>query len=138
MTFRDRLLATIREARPVLEVPDVLVVGSEVPNLLETGLAATLVVSRDLDVGVPVGRHAVVKQRLPELLPAFEPSPEEPSVWTPRSADLLEVNFLGIDSSRDPDDAYVSLLEARAGMPDPGPRRHVIVELLRRLEGSLP
>jgi hypothetical protein len=33
--FRDRLLATIRAARAVLEAPGVLVVGSEVPNLLE-------------------------------------------------------------------------------------------------------
>ncbi len=33
MTFRDRLLATIEAARPVLEEPDVLVVGSEVPSL---------------------------------------------------------------------------------------------------------
>jgi hypothetical protein len=42
--FRDRLFATIRAARPVLEVPDVLIVGSEVPNLLEPDAASTLVV----------------------------------------------------------------------------------------------
>jgi hypothetical protein len=41
MTFRDRLIATIQAARPVLEDPGVLVVGSEVPNLLEPGAAAT-------------------------------------------------------------------------------------------------
>jgi hypothetical protein len=107
MTFRERLVATITAARPVLEEPDVLVVGSEVPNLLEPGTAATLVVSQDLDVGVPISRHAAVKRRLAELLVAFTPSTEEPSVWTPRSPELLEVNFVGIDSSRDPAEAYV-------------------------------
>jgi hypothetical protein len=52
VAFRDRLLATIRAARPVLEDPGVLVVGSEVPNLLEPGAAATLVVSQDLDISL--------------------------------------------------------------------------------------
>ena len=107
MTFRDRLLATIGAARPVLETPDVLIVGSEVPNLLEPDMAATLVVSLDLDIGVPIARHALVKERLRYLTAAFAPSDDEPSVWTPRSPDLLEVNFVGIDSSRDPADAYV-------------------------------
>jgi hypothetical protein len=107
MTFRDRLLATIEAARPVLEVPGVLVVGSEVPNLLECGAAATLVVSQDLDVGVPVSRHAAVKAHLAELLAAFAPSPDEPSVWTPHSPELLEVNFVGIDPAQGPADAYV-------------------------------
>ena len=82
MTFRERLAATIRAARPVLEEPGVLVVGSEVPNLLEPGAAATLVVSKDLDVGVPVDRHAAVKRRLDELV-GLRPSKEEPSVWLP-------------------------------------------------------
>jgi len=107
MAFRDRLLATIRAAGPVLEGTGVLVVGSEVPNLLEAGFAATLVVSQDLDIGVPVVQHAAVKRRLPDLRPLFGPSPDEPSVWTPRSPDLLEVNFVGIDPAQDPADAYV-------------------------------
>lgn len=106
MAFRDRLIATIRAARPVLESPGVLVVGSEVPNLLEEGAAATLVVSQDLDVGVPVSCHRQVRERLDELRD-FEPSAEEPSVWTPRSPELLELNFLGIDPSQDPLQAYV-------------------------------
>lgn len=106
MAFRDRLLATIRAARPVLEDPGVLVVGSEVPNLLEPGAAATLVVSQDLDLGVPVARHGAVKQRVAELRD-FSPSPDEPSVWTPLSSDLLELNFVGMDSTQDPADAYV-------------------------------
>lgn len=91
----------------MLEHPGVLVVGSEVPNLLEPDAAATLVVSLDLDVGVPVECHAAVKSRLPELLPGFRPSPDEPSVWTPRSPDLLELNFVGMDPARNPADAYV-------------------------------
>jgi hypothetical protein len=104
--FRDRLIATIRAARPVLESPGVLVVGSEVPNLLEAGAAATLVVSQDLDVGVPVGQHAALRERLGDLS-EFEPSAEEPSVWTPRAPDLLELNFVGIDSTQDPAEAYI-------------------------------
>jgi hypothetical protein len=107
MAFRDRLLATIRAAAPVLESPGVLIVGSEVPNLLEAGAAATLVVSQGLDLGVPVDRHAEVKRRLPELLRDFSPSPDEPSVWTPRSPALLELNFVGMDAARDPSDAYL-------------------------------
>ena len=106
VAFRDRLVATIRAARPVLESPGALVVGSEVPNLLEKGAAATLVVSLDLDVGVPVSQHAALKERLGELR-EFEPSAEEPSVWTPLSPGLLELNFVGIDPGQDPTEAYV-------------------------------
>lgn len=104
--FRDRLLATIRAARPVLEAPGVLVVGSEVPNLLEPGAASTLVVSQDLDVGVPVEQHADVKRRLPQLS-EFRPSADEPSVWVPREAGLLEINFIGMDAAQDPAEAYI-------------------------------
>jgi hypothetical protein len=106
VAFRDRLIATIRAARPVLESPGVLVVGSEVPNLLEADAAATLVVSQDLDVGVPVSQHRPLRERLAELR-EFEPSAEEPSVWTPRSPGLLELNFVGIDPAQDPAEAYV-------------------------------
>ena len=52
VTFRDRLIGTLRLLRPVLEEPGVLVVGSEVPNLLEPEAASTLVVSQDVDVVV--------------------------------------------------------------------------------------
>ncbi len=106
MTFRDRLLATIAAAAPVLDVPGVLVVGSEVPNLLEPSAAATLVVSPDLNLGVPVERHADLKRRLPALT-AFRPSPDEPSVWLPVDPSLLELNFVGIDAARDLDEAVV-------------------------------
>lgn len=45
MKFRDRLVGTLRCIRPLFDIPGVLVVGSEVPNLLEPGAASTLVVS---------------------------------------------------------------------------------------------
>jgi hypothetical protein len=106
VTFRDRLVATVHAVRPILEVPDVLIVGSEVPNLIEPDAASTLVVSLDLDIGVPVARHSEVKSRL-DRLEEFRPSPEEPSVWVPKRPELLEVNFLGIDPRRSPADAYV-------------------------------
>lgn len=106
MAFRDRLGATIRAARPVLEEPGVLIIGSEVPNLLEPGAAATLVISLDLDVGIPIDRHAAVKRRLVEMS-GLHQSSDEPSVFTPGSPDLLEVNFLGIDPGLDPAEAYV-------------------------------
>jgi hypothetical protein len=128
VTFRDRLVATIREARPVLELPDILVVGSEVPNLLEPDVAATLVVSLDLDIGVPVERHASVKAALDDLA-AFHPSPEEPSVWVPRRPELLEINLLGIDRARTP-----LVLSARDGMPDPAAHRERVAAVLARLE----
>lgn len=83
-----------------------LVVGSQVPNLLEPGAASTLVVSEHLDIGVPVDRHAAVTRRLADLQ-EFRRSPDEPSVWTPRSADMLEINFVGIDHAQDPADAYL-------------------------------
>lgn len=83
-----------------------LVVGSEVPNLLENGAAATLVVSLDLDIGVPIDAHAALKARLGDL-DEFDPSAEEPSVWTPRSRDLLELNFVGMDPAQDPAEAYL-------------------------------
>lgn len=165
MAFRDRLIATIRAARPVLGSPGVLVVGSEVPNLLEPGAASTLVVSQGLDIGVPVEGHAALKPRLAELRD-FTPSPDEPSVWMPVRPGLLELNFLGIDPAQDPAEAYlleddrlpllvfgalslvtpgpvievegelVSLLGRRDGMPDPRPRRAEVAALLRRLEAA--
>lgn len=106
MTFRDRLFATVAAARAVIEEPGVLIVGSEVPNFLQPGSASTLVVSQDLDIGVPVERHAAVKSRL-AALHDFRPSADEPSVWLPLGGDLLEINFVGIDPAQDPAEAYV-------------------------------
>jgi hypothetical protein len=96
--FRRRLLRTLEAIQPVLEEAGVLVVGSEVPNLLEPQAAATLVVSLDVDLAVPVQRHAAVKERLRGVR-GLHPSVDEPSVWVPEAADLIEVNFVGMDSS---------------------------------------
>jgi hypothetical protein len=100
VAFRDRLVATLRAVAPVLGEPGVLVVGSEVPNLLEPGAASTPVVSPNVDIGVPIERHAAVKEKV-ALLRGLNPSPEEPSVWVPEDPALLEVNFVGMDSGRD-------------------------------------
>ncbi|MBE3134114.1 MAG: hypothetical protein IMZ55_11610, partial [Acidobacteria bacterium] len=51
---------------------------------------------QDLNVGVPVDRHAGVKQRLPDLLVDFQLSSDEPSIWVPRSPDLLEAECLAL------------------------------------------
>jgi hypothetical protein len=67
VTFRDRLLGTLRRLQPVLDEPGVMVVGSEVPNLLEAEAAATLVVSQDVDIAVPVVRVSASKVRLREV-----------------------------------------------------------------------
>ena len=107
MTFRDRLLASLTALRPVLEVEGVLIIGSAVPNLLQHGSASTLVVSQDVDVGVPVSQHAAVKKALTSV-EGLEPSPEEPSVWLPTAPGLIEVNFVGMDPSiDDAADTYV-------------------------------
>lgn len=75
-------------------------IGSEVPNLLEHDAASTLVVSEDVDIGVPVGSHAGVKLALTNL-DDFEPSAREPSVWIPRNEELIEVNFVGMNPHGD-------------------------------------
>lgn len=72
--------------------------GSEVLNLLEPGAGSTLVVSQDINIAVPVEQHRAVKERLRELR-GLARSHEEPSVWLPVSSDLLEVNFIGMDTS---------------------------------------
>lgn len=107
MTFRDRLLGTLRRLQPVLDEPGVLVVGSEVPNLLQTEAASTLVVSQDVDIAVPVGRVDAIKRRLRQI-EGLSPSREEPSVYVPASPALIEVNFLGLDARlRDASETYV-------------------------------
>jgi hypothetical protein len=97
LDFRTRLLLTVRAVAPVLQERGVLIAGSEVPNLLEPDARCTLLVSEDLDVAVPVERHAEIKARLAEIH-GFARSEEEPSVWLPLSADLIEVNFIGVDA----------------------------------------
>lgn len=80
--------------------------------LLESDVRAhpSLELIRDVhEIGLEIriiDRHDAVKQRLRELHD-FSPSPDEPSVWLPRSPGLLEVNFLGMDPAQDPSEAYV-------------------------------
>jgi hypothetical protein len=81
----------------ILQEPGVLVAGSEVPNLLQPDAASTLVVSQDIDIAVPVEGHGAVKARLRDIA-GFTRSVEEPSVWLPIDPDLIEVNFIGMDS----------------------------------------
>jgi hypothetical protein len=50
VSFRDRLLATLRAARPILGAPGVLVIGSEVPNLLQPGAALRHAVRSNLTI----------------------------------------------------------------------------------------
>lgn len=107
MTFRDRLLATLRAIKPVLDVRGVMVAGSEVPNLLQPDGACTLVVSQNVDIAVPIELVAEVKARLP-LLAGLQPSADEPSVWIDCAGSLLEVNFIGLDAAtRDPAETYL-------------------------------
>lgn len=107
MEFRERLVSTLRALEPVLAEPGVMVIGSEVPNLLEPGAASTLVVSEDVDVGVPVGVLGGVKSALRSVR-GLKQSPDEPSVWVPESTDLIEVNFVGMDAAiRDASETYV-------------------------------
>ena len=107
MTFRQRLIATLRQLQPVLEEPGVLVVGSEVPNLLQPDAASTLVVSQDVDLAVPVDRLEPVKRQLGRIK-GLVPSTEEPSVYVPTSPGLIEANFLGLDARiRDASQTYV-------------------------------
>ena len=105
--FRTKLLSTLKAIQSVLDVPGVMVIGSEVPNLLQPEAASTLVVSQDVDIGVPVARIEDVKMALLDVVD-LEPSEEEHSVWLPSRPDLIEVNFVGMDPrAEDPTDAYV-------------------------------
>jgi len=105
--FRATLLSTLKAIQDILDVPGVMVIGSEVPNLLEPDLASTLVVSRDVDIGVPIARLGDVKTALRRVTD-LEPSEEEPSVWLPCKPELIEVNFVGMDpDSEDVTGAYV-------------------------------
>jgi len=105
--FRTQLLSTLKAIQSVLNVPGVMVIGSEVPNLLQPEVASTLVVSQDVDIGVPIGSIEEVKAALRDVV-ELEPSEEEPSVWLPSRPGLIEVNFVGMDpDAEDLADAYV-------------------------------
>ncbi|MEO8182848.1 MAG: hypothetical protein ABI895_28785 [Deltaproteobacteria bacterium] len=106
MEFRTRLLETLRAVRSVLNERGVLVGGSEVPNLLEIDVRCSLVVSEDVDIVVPVDSHEGVKQALQSVV-GFQQAPEEPSVWLPQRPELIEVNFIGMDSGPRAGETYV-------------------------------
>ena len=107
MTFRDRLLQSLARAQPLLEIPGVLVGGSQVPNLLEPGAASTLVVSQDVDLVIPVSVHAQARDALARVT-GYRPSEAEPSVWLPDDSARLEINFIGRDPAlHDSSDSYV-------------------------------
>lgn len=107
VTFRDRLLGTLRVLRPILEEPGVLVVGSEVPNLLQPEAAATLVVSQDVDLAIPIDGVERLKKGLREVQGLVQ-SAEEPSIFVPTSPTLVEADFLGLDpATRDANETYV-------------------------------
>lgn len=107
VTFRERLLGTLRRLEPILAEPGVMVVGSEVPNLLQPGAASTLVVSQDVDLALPVDRLESIKRRLHEIHDLV-PSAEEPSVYVPTNPGLIEANFLGLDPRiREASETYV-------------------------------
>ncbi len=85
-----------------------MVVGSQVPNLLQPHAAATLVVSRDVDLAVPLAvRHQVVARL--GTLSHHSRSAQEPSVWVSQEEELLEVNFVGLDPAiRTAGETYVA------------------------------
>jgi hypothetical protein len=101
MEFRKKLLKSLAAFQPVLKEPGILIAGSEVPNLMETGAASTLVVSQDVDIAIPVSRLETVKERLRSVR-GFERSRQEPSVWLPLGQDAIEVNFIGMDARGEP------------------------------------
>lgn len=107
MTFRERLLRTLASVQPILDVPGVMVGGSQVPNLLQPDVAATLVVSQDVDLVVPVAAHQQVREAL-HGISGYEPSANEPSVWLPDDPLQLEINFIGRDPNLlETSDSYV-------------------------------
>ena len=130
--FRRQLLRTLETVQPVLDEAGVLVVGSEVPNLIEPNAASTLVVSQDVDLGIPVQCHAAVKKRLKEVR-HLHPSVEEPSVWIPDTEDLIEVNFVGMDPAlQDPTEVLIledselpMIVFGALSLLQPGPPVHV-------------
>jgi hypothetical protein len=78
-----------------------------VPNLLEPGARATLVVSRAVDIAVPVRSHGAVKDSLARVR-GLSRCAEEPSVWLPADPGLIEVNFIGMDPEKQaPGESYV-------------------------------
>lgn len=133
--FRDRLFETIRAARPVLEAPGALVVGSAGAQL---EIAATR-----LRVPRPAGLllEKLVTDRTGEkgdrdLLVALG------VLTTASAADLAELETMYLRLRAElrhtvrSNLTLLSLIEPRPGMPDPRPRRSDVAALLGRLEAA--
>lgn len=93
-------------------------------------------VSRDVDLVVPVARLGEVKAAL-ERVEGYSPAPDEPSVWTSEDPERLEVNFIGLDPVlRESSESYpvLSLMKPLPEMPDPSAAREHVVRLIERLE----
>lgn len=124
----------MRAIQPVLEVAGVMVGGSQVPNLLQPDAASTLIVSQDVDLVIPVTRHEEVKEALGRI-DRYRAAADEPSVWISDDPTLLEVNFIGLDSTlRDASDTYV-LNDARLPLLVFGLLSHLREGELLHLEG---
>jgi hypothetical protein len=127
VTFRDRLVATLRAVSPILDVDGVLVVGSEVPNLRERGAASTLVLEKLVTdrTGIKGDRDLLVV--LGMLLVASDDDVREVvSLYATLDRDhrhLVRSNL-----------SLLSLLGALPGMPDPVPHRALVASLLVELE----
>lgn len=138
MAFRDRLLATIHAARSVLEEPGVLVFGAL--SLVTVGAEVEL---------------AGTRLRVPRLAGLLLEKLVTDRIGEKGDRDLLVA--LGLLVSAGPADleefdagyarlrsglrhavrsglTVLSLLEPRAGMPDPRSRRVTVAAVLRRLE----
>ncbi len=114
-TFRERLAATIRTARPILEEPGVLVSGLLLEKLVteRTGEKG----DRDLLVAL-----ALLSVGRPDDLDTFD---EQYRRLRPDLRHAIRSNL-----------TILSLLQPRPGMPDPTDRRADVAALLRRLEAG--
>ncbi|MEW5692344.1 MAG: hypothetical protein AB1765_03500 [Candidatus Hydrogenedentota bacterium] len=106
ISFRTKLLNTLKILKDIL--PHTIIIGSEVPNLIRINKKVDLFVSEDIDVGIPVLKFKIIKSGIKRLLKKYYVSRDEPSILCPKTNELLEINFLGIDKNLDDlDDVYI-------------------------------
>jgi len=146
-TFRQRLIATLRAARPVLEVDGVLVAGSEVPNLLERGAASTPPSELDDGFRVPVPRNAglLLEKLVTERSGIKGDRDLLVALGLLMVAEPADIDELGGAYARLPADlkqtvrsnlTILTLLERLPDMPNPTQERARVGALLERLERS--
>jgi hypothetical protein len=145
VTFRDRLLQSLARVQPVLEIPGVLVGGSQVPNLLEPDAASTLVVSQDVDLVIPVAVHAQVRDALAHVTERSGLKGERDLLVALGllmhcgKTDVVEVTELFGQLRADAratllaNLAVLSLMRPLPAMPDPVRGRNLVEALLARL-----